>query len=216
MPVVVIGGHSRKVGKTNVVAGLISALPERHWTALKITQHGHGIGASNGEGGGSATAIASWAISEENDPSGESDTSRFLAAGAAHSWWVRTLPGRLADAIPRVREILAGAENTIIESNSILQFLKPDLYLTVLDPLIADFKTSAQELLDRADALLVHADNRAANPVWEQAPLPPTGDRPVFVIRPPQYVTAQIVEFVRERLSSLSKTSHHNPELSSE
>ena len=201
MPVVVIGGHSRKVGKTSVVAGLISALPELHWTALKITQHGHEIRSANGETDEDATAVELWTVSEETDRSGESDTSRFLAAGAAHSWWVRAQPGRLADAIPRVRQILAGAENAIIESNSILRFLKPDLYLTVLDPQTADFKASAQEFLDRADAVLLHASPSAANPAWKCVSLPPISDRPVFVIQPPQYVTPEIVEFVRKRLS---------------
>jgi hypothetical protein len=43
MSIIVIGGHSRSVGKTSVVAGLISALPDFRWTALKITQYGHGI-----------------------------------------------------------------------------------------------------------------------------------------------------------------------------
>ena len=42
MAVVVIGGHSRSVGKTSVVAGLIAALPEYSWHAMKITQFGHG------------------------------------------------------------------------------------------------------------------------------------------------------------------------------
>jgi len=32
MPVLVIGGHTRSVGKTSVVAGLIAALPGYHWT----------------------------------------------------------------------------------------------------------------------------------------------------------------------------------------
>jgi hypothetical protein len=212
MPVVVIGGHSRKVGKTSVVAGLISALPELHWTALKITQHGHEIGSANGE---DAIAVPFWTVSEETDRSGESDTSRFLVAGAAHSWWVRTQPGRLAEAIPRLRQILSGAENAIIESNSVLRFLQPDLYLTVLDPQTADFKASAREFLDRADAVLLHASPSEANPAWERVSLPLIGDRPVFVIQPPQYVTPEIVEFVRTRLASSFASSRRKPQLSS-
>ena len=51
MSLIVIGGHSRSVGKTSVVAGLISALPEFQWTALKITQYGHGICSASGKGG---------------------------------------------------------------------------------------------------------------------------------------------------------------------
>jgi hypothetical protein len=202
MPIVVIGGHSRSVGKTSVVAGLISALPDRHWTALKITQYGHGICSANGENCDCATADHSWAVSEEKDRSGESDTSRFLVAGALHSWWVRTQQGHLAEAMPRIRKILAGAENTIIESNSILRFLKPDLYLTVLDPQTADFKASAQTFLDRADAILLHSVENSMDPAWQRVSLKPVIDRPMFAMRPPNYVTPEVVEYVRNRLSS--------------
>src|SRR5208283_6158960 len=200
MAIVVIGGHSRNVGKTSVVAGLIAALPGFHWTALKITDHAHGVGSADGEG------PEEFAVSEEKDCSGESDTSRFLVAGADHSWLVHVQPGRLAEAIPRIREILAATQNTIIESNSILRFLKPDLYLTVLDPQTADFKASAQTFLDRADAVLLHAvENSVTNsndPVWKSVSLKPVINRPTFAIHPPNYVTAEVVEFVRTRITS--------------
>jgi hypothetical protein len=203
MSLVVIGGHSRSVGKTSVVAGLISALPDRHWTAFKITQYGHGICSANGEACDCATADHTFAVTEEKDRSGDSDTSRFLAAGAAHSWWVRTEQGRLAEAMPRIRHILAGAENAIIESNSILRFLKPDLYLTVLDPATADFKASAQTFLDRADAVLLHTTAGTEVPTWERISLKPVANRPMFTIHPPHYVSSEVVEFVRQRLSEL-------------
>ena len=48
MALIVIGGHSRSVGKTSVVAGITSALREFEWTAVKITQYGHGICSANG------------------------------------------------------------------------------------------------------------------------------------------------------------------------
>src|SRR5580658_3018037 len=201
MPILVIGGHSRSVGKTSVVAGLIAALPAYHWTALKITQYGHGVCSANGKACDCATADHSWAVSEEKDPSGESDTSRFLVAGADHSWWVRTEQGHLAEAIPRIRKILASTENAIIESNSILRFVKPDLYLTVLDPQTADFKASAQTFLDRADAVLLHSNDNSKKPVWERISLKPVANRPIFEICPPKYVSPEVVEFVRARLS---------------
>jgi hypothetical protein len=201
MSIIVIGGHSRSVGKTSVVAGLISALPDFRWTALKITQYGHGICSANGEACDCATADHAWAVSEERNRSGDSDTSRFLVAGADHAWWVRTEQGRLAEAMPRVRQVLAGTQNAIIESNSVLRFLKPDLYLTVLDPQTADFKTSAQTFLDRADAVLLHSVEDSQSPAWERVSLKPVVNRPMFVIRPPQYVTPQVAAFVRERLN---------------
>jgi hypothetical protein len=212
MPILVIGGHTRSVGKTSVVAGLISALPAFRWTALKITQYGHGICSANGEPCDCVTADHSLAVSEEKDRSGESDTSRFLVAGADHSWWVRTQQGQLAEAMPRIRKILATTQNVIIESNSILRFLKPGLYLTVLDPATADFKASAQTYLDRADAVLLHSAGKSNDPTWKHVSLKPVITRPTFAIHPPNYVTPEVVEFVRTRLALHSQ---HHPHLSS-
>jgi hypothetical protein len=209
MPILVIGGHTRNVGKTSVVAGLISALPGFHWTALKITQYGHGVCSANGKTCDCATADHSFAVTEEKSRSGETDTSRFLAAGADRSWWVRTRQGHLAEAMPRIRKILATTANAIIESNSILRFVKPDLYLTVLDPQTADFKASAQTFLDRADAVLMHSVADSDQPAWERVLLKPVSDRRIFAINPPHYLTPEIVEFVRERLVSSAPGSDH-------
>ena len=196
MSTIVIGGHSRSIGKTSVVAGLISALSELEWTAIKVTQYGHGVCSANGEACDCATADHAWAISEERDRSGESDTSRFLLAGAERVFWVRTEQGRLAEAMPSLRQKIEGAGNVIIESNSVLKFLRPDLYLTVLDPATADFKNSAREVLDRADAVILHEAGQSA---WQAVSLKPVAGRPVFHIKPPEYVTPEIVEFVRSR-----------------
>jgi hypothetical protein len=201
MALIVIGGHSRSVGKTSVVAGLIAALPEYRWTALKITQYGHGVCSMDGKPCHCATDDHSWAISEELEPFGESDTSRFLAAGAVRAWWVRTEQGRLAEAMPAVRRKVAEAENAILESNSILRFLRPDLYLTVLDPGNGDFKKSAQEFLDRADAVILH-QSETTDTAWRQISLKPVARRPMFRISPPPYVTPDMIEFVRRKLTT--------------
>jgi hypothetical protein len=195
---VVIGGHSRSVGKTSVAAGLISALREFDWTAVKITQYGHGICSANGEACDCATSDHSWAISEEHDRSGESDTSRFLAAGAVRALWVRTEQGRLAEAMPALRQRLEDAGNVILESNSVLRFLRPNLYLTVLDPATADFKNTAREFLDRADAVILH--DASGESAWQAISLKPVSGRPMFRIIPPDYVTAEIVDFVRAQI----------------
>jgi hypothetical protein len=190
------------VGKTSVVAGLIAAMPECNWTAMKITQYGHGVCSLNGESCHCATDDHSWAISEERDRSGESDTSRFLVAGAKRVWWVRTEQGRLAEAMPTVRRRLADAENVIIESNSVLKFVRPDLYVTVLDPGNGDFKKSAQEFLDRADAVILHkpSDKEIPKTSWQGVSLKPVAGKPMFSVQAPEYLTAEIVEFVKSRV----------------
>jgi hypothetical protein len=199
MALLVIGGHSRSVGKTSVVAGLISALPEFHWTAAKITQYGHGICSANGQACDCASNDHSWAISEETNREGDSDTSRFLAAGAEHVYWVRTEQGRLAEAMPSLRDRIKNAQNVILESNSVLKFLRPDLYLTVLDPSTADFKTSAREFLDRASAVILH-QGKNSGVAWSEVSLKPVAGKPIFRITPPPYITPEIVAFVRESL----------------
>jgi hypothetical protein len=169
---------------------------------VKITQYGHGICSANGDLCDCATDDHSWAVSEERDRSAESDSSRFLVAGAKRSLWVRTRQGFLAEAMPRLREELAKAENAIIESNSVIRFLRPDLYLTVLDPATADFKPSAQSFLDRADLIVLH--EHPARAAWENVSLKPVLDKPQIFIRPPQYVPPELVEFVRQRLAGAS------------
>jgi molybdopterin-guanine dinucleotide biosynthesis protein len=162
MAVIVVGGHSRSVGKTSVVAGLIARMPEMRWTAFKITQYGHGFCTADGAPCDCQIDDHTLAISEERDASSGTDSARFLAAGAVRSLWVRKRQGMLAEAMPRIRKELDAAENAILESNSVMQFLLPDIYLSVLDAGTADFKDSARLFLDRADAVLVASNGPGA------------------------------------------------------
>ena len=150
MSVVVVGGNTRNIGKTSVVAGLIAALPEMRWTAIKITQYGHGVCSANGEPCDCETADHTIAVSEERERDSGTDSSRYLAAGAAKSFWVRTRQGQLHEAMPRVRKLIAEAENVVIESNSVLRFLQPDVSVSVLDLSVDDFKASAMNAMRRS------------------------------------------------------------------
>jgi len=195
--IVVVGGHSRNIGKTSVVAGLIARLKDLNWTAFKITQYGHGFCTADGAPCDCQTDDHTIAISQERGPATGTDTSRFLAAGAVKSLWVRTRQGMLAEAMPRIRKEIAGAENAILESNSLIQFLQPDLYLTVLDYGTADFKESARLFLDRADAVLVRGSGVELAPRWSSVSLKLLQGKPQFVLGPSESLTDEIVEFVR-------------------
>jgi hypothetical protein len=203
MAIIVVGGHSRSVGKTSVVAGLIAALSERDWTAVKITQFGHGICSVNGKSCACAVDEHTIAISEERDRSGESDSSRFLVAGARRSLWVRTKQGRLGEAMPALHNRLDGAGDIIIESNSVMKFLKPDLYLAILDGANPDFKASAREYLGLADAIILHRGN-SPDAKWKDVSLESLQSKQLFTITPPDYVTPELVAWIREQLDSSS------------
>jgi len=193
MSIVVVGGNTRNIGKTSVVAGLIAATQERHWTAIKITQFGHGVCSANGEPCDCETADHTIAISEERDRLSGTDSSRYLAAGAAKSFWVRTRQGQLHEAMPRVRDLIAKAENVIIESNSVLRFLQPDVSLSVLDLSVDDFKPSALRYLDRVDAIVMPEQ---AAPTSSPVPQRLLDAKPRFTTHPPIYCSPELVEFV--------------------
>jgi hypothetical protein len=200
MAIVVIGGQSRNLGKTSVVAGIIAALPNLNWFAFKLTQFGHGRCSLDGKPCHCATDDHCFAISEEKDAAGGSDTSRFLAAGAKRSFWVRTEQGRLTEALPAIRRRLAEAQNSILESNSILKFINPDLYITVLDPSTKDFKASARTYLERADAVVLHRSRAEDNAQF----LVPDAHCRIFRISPPEYASGDLIAFIRARFESLS------------
>ena len=199
MAIVVVGGHSRNIGKTSIVAGIISALASHRWTAIKITQFGHGVCSANGEPCDCETADHTIAISEERTGATGTDSARYLAAGAARSLWVRTGQGQLAEAMSRLRAEIQRSENVIIESNSIMRFLRPDLYLSLLDPSVEDFKRSALLFLDRADAVLI-PHGRLAAPKWKKVSLSLVRDTPVLSMRPPAFLTPEIVDFVASHI----------------
>jgi hypothetical protein len=194
--IVVIGGQSRDVGKTGVVCALIAAMPEHRWTAIKIAQCSHG-GAATCDCELAGRAVA---VSEESDATRATDSSRFLAAGAMRSLWVRTRRGRLIEAMPQIRVEIARACTVIFGSNSILGFLRPDLYATVLDPRIADFKASATQYLERADAILVAADVGGLSN-W------PDVSREIqrFRIAQPDYRSVEFAAFVARKLAGAEK-----------
>jgi len=186
--IIVVGGNTRNIGKTSVVAGLIAAMQERHWTAIKITQFGHGVCSANGEPCDCETADHTIAISEERDRLSGTDSSRYLAAGAAKSFWVRTRQGQLHEAMPRVRELIAKAENVIIESNSVL---------SVLDLSVDDFKASALRYLDRVDAIVMPEGAAPESNAVSQRLI---ASKPRFAARPPVYCSAELLEFVGARI----------------
>ena len=193
MAIVVVGGQARNVGKTCLVANLIRAVPERRWTAVKISQHEHDL-----------PPDASYVIREEGDATGDGDTARYLRAGARRALFLSARPGCLADAIPALRRELGRADDVILESNSVLEFLEPDVYLAVLDPAIADFKSSARHFLQNASAVVLNQPERRSFR-WDKALLEQVMRKPIFRVRPPHYLTPDLVEFVRKKLQSLDQ-----------
>ena len=182
---IVVGGHTRSIGKTQLICDIISAFPQAGWIAGKITQYGHGICTRNGKECDCAPDHHTSSIDWETHPESGTDSARFLAAGARRSFWLRTRQGQLAEGLPLLDAALreSAAENStaqdstpspiIIESNSLMKFVEPALYFSVVDSSKQDFKPSARAALDRASAIVFREPSGGlapAQPFWLQLP----------------------------------------------
>ena len=210
---IAVGGHTRSIGKTQLVCDLIAALPGANWLAGKITQYGHGVCAQNGQDCDCAPTEHVVALDWEAPGSSRADSARFLEAGAARAFWLRTKQGYLAEGMPLLREALESAArtseneavNVIVESNSLLQFVKPSLYVTVLDTAREDFKESARQMLDRADVLLFRRgllESEIARPPWRGLPRQLLGDRPSLLQREGEPLPEPLFELLKRILES--------------
>ena len=207
--VIVVGGHTRSIGKTQLVCDLVAALPDAQFIAGKITQYGHGVCAQNGEHCGCAPDEHSSVFDWESETASGTDSARFLAAGARRSFWLRTKQGYLAEGMPLLRNALhnlpvdsnSSSLNLIIESNSLLQFLKPSIYLAVLDPEKEDFKATAHSILDRADALVLRHDFAQTGTSWPQISTKLLQTKRSFLQQEGEAVPSPLLELVRGALS---------------
>jgi hypothetical protein len=112
----------------------------------------------------------------------------------------------LSGAADQVRKILTQHENVMVESNSLLELAEPDVFLMVLDFAHADFKESSARFLGRADAIVV-VDGGLEAPVWKNVARGLWEGKPRFPVKPPDYVTRPMVEFVRSRANYASANS---------
>ncbi|MGC1903327.1 MAG: hypothetical protein WA715_05865 [Candidatus Acidiferrum sp.] len=218
--VIVVGGHTRSIGKTQLACDLISAIPEANWIAGKITQYGHGVCAQNGRDCDCAPDEHICAIDWEKSATSGTDSARFLAAGAKRSFWLRTKQGFLAEGMPLLRKAIRESSaavrgdgdipHVILESNSLLQFLKPSLYLMVVHPARADFKESAQLRMDRVSAFVLREPLRTgrasqiAGADWLNRKGRFPTDKPQFLQREGEPLPSGLIELVRTQLRNIS------------
>jgi len=178
--IVVVGGSGKDVGKTGVVCAVISALREYEWTAVKITGHDYPAGGSN-------ESSAALVIREETRAGEETDTARFLRAGAKRALLVT----RVGDEVPmdEIRAALGSDRNVVFESNRILDAVKPDVCLALVGG--DERKASFVRLMRAADAVLT-VQGSAAETLRE-------GVRR-FQLESVDRLPAELLTWLRERL----------------
>ena len=90
----------------------------------------------------------------------------------------------------------------IVESNYILKFLRPDLYILVLRHDVEEFKDSAKETLGKADALVL-VNPECSPPSWKGLPGDALQDIPLFTVTDPQSIPKGLIDFIQSRIGSV-------------
>ncbi len=175
MAVVVVGGSGRSAGKTALVCGLIAALPEYAWTAVKISSHAHD------------KREPVW---EEREPGKGTDTARYLAWGARRALLMTAADEDLALRTRELEGMLGPGAHVIYESNRIAEQVRADVCLAVLADTETAPKASFRGVVERADAMVARGD---VDSVLE-------GAKPVFHLAAMERVSAEMQIWLRERL----------------
>ncbi len=192
------------------MVGLIRGLRSRDWTAVKITPSGDDVDPRHGEFP-EAPLDRPFVLSEETDPRGHGDTCRYLAAGARRALWLRVRQGHFEQAFRALLAALEGDEYVMIESNSVLGFLKPAVYIVVLDGSRRDFKASARQYLEQADALVPIGTSPDASR-WPGLRPGSFEHKQVFPLAAGERPSPELCKFVERRLKNRkSETLVPNP-----
>ncbi len=184
--IVIVGGQHRKIGKTALIEAILRGLPAAGWTAVKITTH-HAPA-------GSEKPVR---VLEETAPSPESDTGRYLAAGAARAYLVQCSENAVVDACEALRRsgILEGA--VVIESGTAAEHLPADVFLLLVDAdPRADAKPGFPLAIERAGAFVVTVPPGPGPACRLRLPPGP----PRFFVRPWAFHSRPLIEFLRAKL----------------
>lgn len=199
MATIVVGGSNKGVGKTSLICGIIAALPEFRWIAIKMTSHEHEVGEPSkpqspveGTEEEEPDQPPPGRVWEEKEPGEETDTARFLAAGAYRSLLVSVSDP--AAPIGDIQGALAPGNNLIIESNSLVDQLRPDICLAVVSSKQPSMKLSFVPLVQVANALVTTSQDSSFS-------LPDLARQlPVFRLRSFEQISPEMLEWLRARL----------------
>ena len=148
MRLIAVGGQTKDIGKTTLICNIIATFPQFAWTAIKFSTHAHAP--VNTELVFESQGVS---IRRQSRAGEDSDTARFLKAGAQHALFVQSKTANQRTACEILLKQLSSTSHVIVESTQAAEFLKPDLFLMLVGSTAA-VKESYQKAMERADAFI--------------------------------------------------------------
>lgn len=190
MPLIVVGGQASKIGKTSVAAAILSRFRNCAWAAAKTTSHLH-----QPDNCQLAASANDWRIWKQILPGNDSDTARFLSAGAQIALLLQAGDSSMPMATAALQRELAGHNYVIIESNRIVDYVRPDLFLLLASASREEVKSSYARRVLQADMLLVEGGGQLPSDLQAAA-----HDKPTFELRLPIRECDSWMEAVADRI----------------
>lgn len=159
MLIIGIGGAHSAIGKTTLAERLLSFLSKQKpakfmgvktdkWGAIKYTR---------------SNIYCSVTEDTELIDVDDKDTGRLLRAGAKRVLWVQAPPERLDEVLPLALQGLDDMDGIVVEGNSAVEFLKPDVVVFLDSENPKDRKPSASRLFQQADIIIRYSADQFYN-----------------------------------------------------
>lgn len=153
MKIITVSGAHSNVGKTAFIERLLKKL--KGWSCLKVTVLHKGNCPVGRICSGCEELSSKFVIVHDKTILQEKgkDTQRFKAAGAKEVLWLRSKHHGLKKGIMQALFRFKKAKGIIIEGNSVLKYLKPDLAIFVKKK-DSVLKPSAKDIINKVDLIL--------------------------------------------------------------
>ena len=84
----------------------------------------------------------------------DKDTGKFMEAGAEDVIWVKSPPQDLKDLLPVALDRLSSYEGLVVEGNSAIEFLRPDIVIFTISKNKECWKTGIEDIAGMADIVV--------------------------------------------------------------
>jgi len=137
-PIIIgVGGAHSGAGKTTYASLLRRKF--QGWGAIKYTK----------------TALYSSVVDESGILlTDDKDTKRMLDSGAERVLWIQAPPSELGEVLPMAVERLSDLKGIVVEGNSAIEFLRPDIIIFISGSDPQKIKETGEKILKNADAVI--------------------------------------------------------------
>ncbi len=139
MKIISIAGSHSGVGKTSLAALILREI--KGFSAIKVTK---------------TELFTSLTMDEEVISEKGKDSCILKESGADKVVWVRSTYEDIKECLTQAVSMIGNSRGVIIEGNSPLDFIEPDLVIFVMKDDLTELKPSGRKALERADLVVIN------------------------------------------------------------